>query len=422
MKSTKSRFYDFLSRSTDFSGDYSKIEEKITLPTLNSSFVDQKTHGFQIQKKIILTSLILLAVVTSIFVYRITQNDTRFLSKPDLAYNPFDINETVSFFNYIFIGKIGSLSETSTYDGSGTEISYSIFSIDQIQYLKGKGDSSSELVFYGGENSSGVMEMYEGVTELPVESEYYLFIANKAYESTTRVKEGQFIVSLGNYQMIKLSNFNPNLPIDQQSSENMDIVKPYAEIAQLYTLLDQLGLYSNTNDLVGDLSNIVFSSSQNVNDFNEFGIILNPLTYLTTFISMEKNFLVFISGSIAEVNSKVFIIEFTEYNGKVFLSKTNISSPSLPHAYVFSTIDFYVSEEISFDSREIVIYSQSNYYSFGFSILNNFSDKHIYYNEIECERLPIEFSQGGVVYNITFCYAVSTSFESRTFSFVDPYI
>lgn len=417
MKKIKSKFYEYLSQEVVFTKDFSKISNSIDYAVKPNDSILEKLKRLLLIRRVGLVSIILLMLVISVSLFIDLEKDTIYLNQPDLVYNPLDINETISEFSYVFIAKVEKKSSVMQFDGTGTNIPYSIYEVSQILYFKGDGASSGEIVFYGGENSSGSLVLYEGVSELPELGVYYLILANKAKDNSSRVEAGQFIVSSGQYQIFELPDYDPTIDLEHQNNTIIEIIKPYVEISQMYSVLDQLGEYSTVNDLVADIAEITRQYTLNENIPLSLSLIVDPIAFLTTIVFSENIFLVFLSGSIEDDSAKVFIFKIDEINGNISLYRENESDSIYPKPYVFSVIAYKYSEEISYDSREITYINQASFYSFGFAIMNTSSEKQVYYNDTICDQQTISFNQDGNEYQMVFCYALASQSESRIFTF-----
>ena len=151
---------------------------------------------------------------------------------------------------YVFVAKVNDLVKTKQYDGTGTDIPYTFYSIDQIEFIKGEKQSDESLLcFYGGRKYIFFYSLLNSNDERIQENEYYLFIANqKAKNSTnqrigendfantkekdcqnTRIGENDFVI-MDNYQLILLENYDINQTYDKQSVEIMNLIQEYQNL------------------------------------------------------------------------------------------------------------------------------------------------------------------------------------------------
>ena len=415
MKSIRDKFVKHLSGKVKISKGYAQIRNEVDFneiiakngtKTFNNNYVLKKAHYL-----ILTVSLLVIALIWIL----IPQGGTMYIVEPDLVYNPGNVNEVVAYFDYIFVARVDSYISTQQYDGIGTDIPYTFYNIDDIDYLQGNGSEIGKIAFYGGVNKNNRLELFMGSEELPSVDTYYLFIVQKSTSSNGRIEEGTFIVSNGRYQMLSLENFDISLTLDSQNEDIINLILPYKEMIYFYDMINQLSTYEEPVDLISDLQLIARETILSNYSFVDF----TSLIYVDTIVVLEKQFVLFQYGTVTNNNFSLFILEL-EFNDNLWsVFKTNKDRPLFPQIAEFTSIDYNNNSEFSFDNAEISISINDSSYSLGFSVLKLTSDSIVLYNGQNSEKTEVSFNYESVSFRFYLCYAVSIQFSDRVFELID---
>lgn len=416
MSSVKKAFQEYLAKNTQFKMDYTKIRSEIEYPEEETKLYKNFFVSRLLFRKIsFVVAFILVLGFVFIFIPNIPK-DVIYKESPDLLYNPSNVGETVAYFDYIFIGKIDEIVGISQYDGTGTDIPYTLYSISIFEYLKGQGPIDEEIVFYGGTNELDELILYMGTTELPKVDQYYIFLSNKSANDYGRIKEGQFIISSAASQMILLENFNDSHPVLENNSHLVSLIKPFLETIGFYELFDQLLSYDSPQELINELS--LLTQGDNLDEDSYF--LFNLVSYIEYIDVSGRLFVIFAAGPLDENQYfKIYIFEIQNQNGKYSLYKTNQDRPLLPSSYVYTTIDYRSGQEYAYDNKEIIYYIEGIQYSIGFSVVDQFANKEVLYNNQASEKVVVEFLYNNVTYKLNICYAETNYTANREFNLID---
>jgi len=413
MKNIRKSFMKFLSDKTK-KRNYPQIRDRIDFNEIISEDPIKQPHNAFLSTKIIYLGLTIFILAISVTWILIPKNDTRFIYG-DLLYNPSDINEVVSNFDYIFVARIDSYISTQQYDGIGTDIPYTFYHVDDIDYLKGEGTEIADLAFYGGTNWLNRLIMFNGVEELPSVDSYYLILSNKTSSDNGRIQEGTYVVANGTSQMILLENYDANLTLDNQNETILNLIQPYKEMIDFYDVINQLGLYEEPENLIFDLENTAHEINQSNDSFVDF----TSLTYIDTINISENYFVLFQFGPIVNGNFNLFLLELELDNGNWSVYKTSADIPIFFHKAVYSSINYNNNSEFSFDNQEVFISINDKTYSLGFSVLKLTSNQVVLYNGQYSEKTEVGFVYNNEQYSFYFCYAISDSVAERSFELIN---
>lgn len=139
--------------------------------------------------------------------------------------------EYVDSYEYIFIAQVVKKEKTKKYDGTGTDIPYTFYKINQVEFLKGDVISlDSDICFYGGNKSLKRIELLSNNDELIEIREYYLFFSNiKNNILNDRIDKDDFIIS-DNNQKILLKDYDSSVKSEKQSNDIKFIIERYKNI------------------------------------------------------------------------------------------------------------------------------------------------------------------------------------------------
>lgn len=416
MSSIRKAFQQYLDQNTQFKMDYTIIRNKIEYPEEETKLYKNIFASRLLFKKISFVVAFVL-VLGFVFIFRPNiPKDVIYIESPDLLYNPSNVDETVAYFDYIFIGKINEIVGISQYDGTGTDIPYTLYSISIFEYLKGQGSIDEEIVFYGGTNEIDELVLYVGTTELPKVDQYYIFLSNKSSNDYGRITEGQFIISSAASQMIFLENFNDSHPVFEYNSHLVSLIKPFLETIKFYELFDQLLSYDSPQELINELSLL----TQGDNSEGDSYFLFNPVSYIDYIDVSGKLFVIFSAGPLDENQYfEIYIFEIQNQIGKYSLYKTNQDQPLLPSTYVYTTIDYRNGQEYAYDNKEITYFIEGIQYSIGFSVVDQLANKEVLYNNQASRKVAVEFLYNNVTYKLNICYAETNYTASREFDLID---
>ncbi len=223
---------------------------------------------------------------------------------------------------YVFIAKVNDLVKTKQYDGTGTDIPYTFYSIDQIEFIKGEKQSDESLLcFYGGRKYIFFYSLLNSNDERIQENEYYLFIANQKAKNSTnrRIGKNDFIIT-NNDQKILLNGYNPNLSLTEQNDNIQFIISRYQNIVNQQIGNESLNIpsFSSKEELVNyfDYITIVQIHEPFIRHSNGNGMGSEIPAVAYRFGSCH-----YLKGSLLEGNNKALYCygtNFWEDEGKTF--------------------------------------------------------------------------------------------------------
>jgi hypothetical protein len=210
----------------DFNGvfvntlNYHQIKKNVNIP------ISQKNKPFSLRYRfaaILLFILILGGVFLMVATNRIIYRDGN-----DTTINYANVEETVVWADYIFIGKVDKKLYTKQFDGTGYHMPYTYYSLSNIKYLKGKGEETEKIVFFGGYDFLNNLIVFVENDVLPDPGEYYLFTVRRVNSSNTdRRIEANSLNVHNKEQAHLLSGYIPTKSIQEQSLSNQKIINPY---------------------------------------------------------------------------------------------------------------------------------------------------------------------------------------------------
>lgn len=110
--------------------------------------------------------ILILVVITTISLSNITlMSVDAAIEKNAVNYKCADYEKDYSLlnlkdeFNYSFKGQVVSYIGTSQYNGNGTNIPYTYFSVEVLEVEKGEMDSEIIIKFYGGYDNDNVLTL-----------------------------------------------------------------------------------------------------------------------------------------------------------------------------------------------------------------------------------------------------------------------
>ena len=107
-------------------------------------------------KKILIFCSFVILVSSNIFFMNIIRhsNNDDLIIKSSYALYGFDVNdieERIIQSDYIFVGRVKEFENTLSFDGTGINMPYSIYTVEVIKILKGVIETKEiEIVYYGG--------------------------------------------------------------------------------------------------------------------------------------------------------------------------------------------------------------------------------------------------------------------------------
>lgn len=134
-------------------------------------------------------------------------------------------------FDYAFVGKVVSYINTSQYNGYGTNLPYSFFTVDVLNVYKGNIDSNIIIKFYGGYDNNNNLILFEDM-ELPEIGVTYIFHCQKtvlSFEDDFRTLDGCFPITM-KYNMMEIDD----LEIDEVNERFIPDNMTYAVIPPIY--------------------------------------------------------------------------------------------------------------------------------------------------------------------------------------------
>lgn len=224
----KNKNFKFFEKDIPFEPNYNIIKNKIEMQQYTNNETSTRRIQFRFVGSIII-SILCVAVVLGI-VYTFSGPKIKYLEQSNVKIYNHD-KEFVDTFEHVFIGKVQEKVQTKQYDGTGMEIPYTFFKVEQIYILKGEKNVNNHLVcFFGGYKNSKKIELLKNNSEVIEIEQYYLFFVNSNKDDTsTRIGLNDYIIS-DNNQKILLEDYNENKEITNQNQKTLTIVNRYKNI------------------------------------------------------------------------------------------------------------------------------------------------------------------------------------------------
>ncbi len=214
---------ELITKNTDFEPNYADIKDRVSVEKYISP---RKKFNFNLKFFSLLAAAVMMlcAVIVPVSLnQRVTYIDgDKIIYESD--------KEFVDAFDYVFIARVTKKLGTKKYDGTGTDIPYTFYSLEVEEFFKGDGEKDERLCFYGGKNTLGT-ELYTMNDQMPSVGEYYLFILNRKRENSTnkRIGEKDFIIA-DNDNKILLENYKGGISVTEQEESIRLIIQRYKNI------------------------------------------------------------------------------------------------------------------------------------------------------------------------------------------------
>jgi len=219
---------DFFDNEIQTDLKYSDFQSKINVTQYLKEEISVVTNKLK-YKYLSIIILIMIVLLGGFFVLNIKRVKR---INQDIIFYETD-KEWVDAHQYIFIGKIEKELETKKYDGTGSDIPYTFYKIKIIEYLKGDGENTGILCFYGGKKFLNTWILYNTNDEIPEINKIYLFFLNKKGNDSNnqRIGNDDFIISR-NDQKILLDGYDENKMIYEQNDNIKLIINRFTNVIQ----------------------------------------------------------------------------------------------------------------------------------------------------------------------------------------------
>lgn len=226
----KNKIFKSLENDIPFVPDYSTIQDKIQIDQYTKKELKEKKYILKFGFVSIITIFIFVAAATFGISYKIKEPKIKYVEQSSVLIFNHD-KEFVDNYENIFVGKVLDEVQVKQYDGTGMDIPYTFFKVEQIYILKGnKNYDNNLLCFYGGYKNKMEIELLKNNDEIVEKEQYYLFFVNiNKDNSSTRIGLNDYIIS-NNNQKILLENYDENKELINQNQNVLTIVNRYNNI------------------------------------------------------------------------------------------------------------------------------------------------------------------------------------------------
>ena len=226
----KNKIFKSLENDIPFVPDYSTIQDKIQIDQYTKKELKEKKYILKFTFVSIITILIFVAAATFGISYKIKEPKIKYVEQSNVQIFNHD-KEFVDNYENIFVGKVLEEVQVKQYDGTGMDIPYTFYKVEQIYILKGnKNYDNNLLCFYGGYKNQMEIELLKNNDELVEKEQYYLFFVNiNKDNSSTRIGLNDYIIS-NNNQKILLENYDVDKELINQNQNVLTIVNRYNNV------------------------------------------------------------------------------------------------------------------------------------------------------------------------------------------------
>ena len=267
----KNKIFKSLENDIPFVPDYSTIQDKIQIDQYTKKELKEKKYILKFRFVSIITILIFVVAATFGISYKIKEPKIKYVEQSSVQIFNHD-KEFVDNYENIFIGKVLEELQVKQYDGTGMDIPYTFFKVEQIYILKGnKNYDNNLLCFYGGYKNQMEIELLKNNDELVEKEQYYLFFVNiNKDNSSTRIGLNDYIIS-NNNQKILLENYDVDKELINQNQNVLTIVNRYNNIINKNLANEKLDIkeYKDKKEIYDAFT---FVSIIRVRDFVPFNI------------------------------------------------------------------------------------------------------------------------------------------------------
>lgn len=251
----------------------------------------RKKHTFFLESII---SILIATWIASIFSVLINADMFDYhIYEEKIYYTDYDL---VSSSDYIFIARLGEKKSVKLYDGTGYKIPYTFYSIEQIEFIKGKKVSDdSQLCIYGYWFTKNTTN--SKFFSLNSEHPYLLIFANRKKGNDkfySRVGKNDFIIGYDN-QLVELETYNKYRSLNEQSSSIKRIIQRYVNIMNKDIANEILNVkdYETKEELVNASDFVGIVKIQEMDDINcknyGLGSAIPTIKYFIDLLETFKN-------------------------------------------------------------------------------------------------------------------------------------
>lgn len=225
----KNKVFNSFKKDIPFEPNYVDIKNNIEMDQYTTKETIEKKRFFQPRFASILALLILFTGIAFGTMYSFGELKIKYVDQSNVLIYKHD-KEFIDNFDYIFVGKVREEVQTKQYDGTGMDLPYTLFGVEQVHILKGEKDNSNNLLcFIGGHKNKKELELLKNNNELIEVGRYYLFFANKNDDPSSRIGLNNYILS-DNIQKILLEEYEDNKEITEQKQNILTTINRYKNI------------------------------------------------------------------------------------------------------------------------------------------------------------------------------------------------
>lgn len=215
------------------------------------------------KKKILLSiSLFVAFSIICTIIYFIIPTNTTIISQDIEIY--VNDKELVEKNEYVFVAKVNKKGKTLLTENNNDDVPYTSYYVEDISYIKGTGETSGTLYFYGGDMPFKREFLFSFNDEKIIEDKYYLFFTNKIgnNKNHSKMNENDFIIHR-NDQKILLEDYNNNADLSNQNENIKYTVDRY---------------YNIINKKFTTLNIQTFNSNLEIGNYYDYAFICKVLT------------------------------------------------------------------------------------------------------------------------------------------------
>lgn len=225
----KNKVFNSIEKNIPFTSNYNNIKNKIEMEQYTRKEIVKERKYYQLRFASIMVLLVLCIGTFFGTIYTLSEPKIKYIEQSNVLTYVHD-KEFIDSFEHIFIGKVREEVQTKQYDGTGMDLPYTFFKVEQVHILKGdKDDGNNLLCFFGGYKNQKKLELLKNNNELIETERYYLFFVNSNNDSSSRIGLNNYIIS-DNIQKILLKEYDENKAITNQQQHILTIINRYKNI------------------------------------------------------------------------------------------------------------------------------------------------------------------------------------------------